>query len=59
MQTHQIICTYVHVHALGDCLSSRPKGHSWPRELWFSIYSCTYMYMYMYIMKRLQNSEYF
>ena len=26
--------------ALGDCLTSRPKGHSRPRELWFSIYSC-------------------
>ena len=26
--------------ALGDCLPSRPKGRSWPRELWFSIYSC-------------------
>ena len=25
---------------LGDCLTSRPEGHSWPRELWFSIYSC-------------------
>ena len=30
-------CT-VHV---GDCLISRPKGRSRPRELWFSIYSCT------------------
>ena len=27
--------------ALGDCLTSRPKGRSRPRELWFSIYSCT------------------
>ena len=27
--------------ALGDCLTSRPKGHSQPGELWFSIYSCT------------------
>ena len=26
---------------LGDCLTSRPKGLSRPRELWFSIYSCT------------------
>ena len=25
---------------LGDCLTSRPKGCSWPRELWFLIYSC-------------------
>ena len=25
---------------LGGCLTSRPKGCSWPRELWFSIYSC-------------------
>ena len=25
---------------LGDCLTSRPKGCSWPRELWSSIYSC-------------------
>ena len=30
---------------LGDCLISRPKGRSRPRELWFSIYSCTFMYM--------------
>ena len=29
--------------ALGDCLTSRPKGHSWPRELWFLIYSCTHV----------------
>ena len=27
--------------ALGDCLTSRPKGRSRPRELWFSIYSCS------------------
>ena len=27
--------------AVGDCLTSRPKGCSRPRELWFSIYSCT------------------
>ena len=27
--------------ASGDCLTSRPKGRSQPRELWFSIYSCT------------------
>ena len=27
--------------ALDDCLTSRPKGRLWPRELWFSIYSCT------------------
>ena len=27
--------------ALGDCLTPRPKGRSWPRELWFLIYSCT------------------
>ena len=26
--------------ALGDCSTARPEGHSWPRELWFSIYSC-------------------
>ena len=26
---------------MGDCLTSRPKGHLRPRELWFSIYSCT------------------
>ena len=26
--------------ALGDCLTSRPKGRSRPRELWFLIYSC-------------------
>ena len=27
--------------AVGDCLTSRPKGRLWPRELWFLIYSCT------------------
>ena len=27
--------------ALGDCLTSRPKGRSRPRESWFLIYSCT------------------
>ena len=27
---------------LGGCLTSRPKGCSWRRELWFSIYSCVY-----------------
>ena len=26
--------------ASGDCLTSRPEGRSWPRKLWFSIYSC-------------------
>ena len=26
--------------ALGDCFTCRPKGHSQPRELWFSIYTC-------------------
>ena len=26
--------------AVGDCLTSRPKGRLRPRELWFSIYSC-------------------
>ena len=47
---------HVHVHvcrscigqnvscASGDCLTSRPKGRSRPRELWFSIYSCTCMH---------------
>ena len=30
---------------LGDCLTSRPKGCSWPRELWFSIYSCAYLHV--------------
>ena len=35
---------------LGDCLTCRPKGHSWPRELWFSIYSCIHvLYIYIYI----------
>ena len=34
----------VHVHALGDCLTSRPKGCSQPRELWF-----VDIFMYMYI----------
>ena len=36
--------------ALGDCLTSRPKGRSRPRELWFSNYAkevliqnCMYM----------------
>ena len=24
------------------CLTPRPQGHSWPRELWYSIYLCTY-----------------
>ena len=23
---------------LGDCFTSRPKGRSWPRELWLSIH---------------------
>ena len=35
---------HIHVHVLyilGDCLTSRPKGHLRPRELWFLIYSCT------------------
>ena len=27
----------------GDCLTSRPKGCSRPRELQFSIYSCVYV----------------
>ena len=27
--------------AVGDCLTSRPKGRLRPRELWFSIYSCS------------------
>ena len=43
--------------AVGDCLTSRPKGRSGPQELWFSIYSCmlthvptcTYTCMYMYV----------
>ena len=30
--------------ALGDCLTSRPKGHSQPSELWFSIYSYVQLY---------------
>ena len=40
--------------ALGDCLTSRPKGCSRPRELWFSIYSCAcctctvHVHVYMY-----------
>ena len=39
--------------ALGDCLTSRPEGCSQPRELWFSIYSCTWasgsVQVYMYV----------
>ena len=31
--------------ALGDCLTSRPEGRSQPRELWFSIYSCTHVHV--------------
>ena len=37
--------------ASGDCLTSRPKGRSWPRELWFSIYSCTYMYIWAVVLQ--------
>ena len=36
----QCIVVIVHVHALGYCIKSRPKGRLRPRELWFSIYSC-------------------
>ena len=32
---------------LGDCLTSRPKGRSRPRELWFLIYSCTCVYIHV------------
>ena len=36
------VCSYMYMYyALGDCLTSRPKGRSRPREWWFSIYSCT------------------
>jgi len=38
--------------ASGACLTSRPKGRSQPRELWFSIYSCIHTtetaHMHMY-----------
>ena len=36
-------CVHTHVasYASGDRLTSRPKDHSQPRELWFSIYSCS------------------
>ena len=41
----QHVRTYIIGHnascALGDCLTSRPECHSWPRELWFSIFSYT------------------
>ena len=36
-------CMYMYMRVIcasGDCLTSRPKGRSWPRELWFSIYPC-------------------
>ena len=39
--------------ALGDCLTSRPEGHSRPRESWFPLHmtvsTASYMYMYMYM----------
>ena len=36
--------------ASGDCLTSWPEGHSRPRELRFSIYSCTcILYVYVYL----------
>ena len=54
--------------SLGNCLTFRNEGHSWPRKLWFSIYSCTcictmaitiitihvhvHVYMYMYVYVR-------
>ena len=38
-----------HTCTLGDCLASRPEGYLRPRELWFLIYSCTMVYMHMYI----------
>ena len=46
VHVHVHIHVHVHVHVyvlyiLGDCLTSRPKGHLRPRELWFLIYSCT------------------
>ena len=39
---------YIHTCtcALGDRLTSRRKGRSQPRELWFSIYSCTMTQQY-------------
>ena len=35
--------------ALGDCFTSRPKSRLWSRELWFSIYSCTYVYIHIHV----------
>ena len=47
--------------ALGDCSTSRPEGCSWPRELWFSIYSCTilmcYLYSYLVVMVMVGHGE--
>ena len=37
---HATLNIYMYVHALGDCLTSRPKGHTWPTVLWFLINSC-------------------
>ena len=41
------VSTYCTCCASGDCLTSRPKGRSRPRELWFSIYSCTCIHVYI------------
>jgi len=30
---------HMHIATWGDPLTPRPEDHSWPRELWFSIYS--------------------
>ena len=51
--------------AVGDCLTSRPKGRSQPRELWFLIYSCTwalgvavlYMYLQYFTPQRCSSSD--
>ena len=36
-----VLYSHIVIHVLGDCLTSRPEGCLQPRELWFSIYSCT------------------
>ena len=45
--------------ASGDCLTSRPKGCSRPRELWFSIYSCisTTIFLTSFLLLCLSSSS--
>ena len=46
-----IFLSLIHVScASGDCLTSRSKGCSQPRELWFSIYSCILPSMFLFLL---------